>query len=717
MSTSLPIYCQQCQTTVLSNNSQLLTQHDNVLPHNYCCRCHKNYEKLSISQQDKINYKKEPTSILFQTINESQTIRKEINNNDQSLLSKNNNFSMTNDNWPGDRIFDKQCSSDYCIKRYDDYLADLMSKSSGLPITSNELPNIAPCNDIVIDHMHTYERCSVQCIANEHVLSCFHSSRFFGSKMSRSLSSIMKPRCPEGKRFLIIGGGPAGLFMAIQCLLRGHAVRLIEQRTVYNRAVACGLLETEKKFFQFIGLPSCFFLRATNDAKNLGVYVADIEELMMKILMKMGGLIYLGCQFEPNRQIISSYSQSKPGIRCWDGLSVDQEIYTDYDVLVYATGNTKSIPLDLFKMKPSRLSSQIFQEFDYLWSSNFKPSFWNNLSAVFRRIFCQKHLCLRTSRRISPSCCSSHDRYRCFSSIKEFLLDTSYDGGAMIVQRLKDKTIYLDDWLQNVKQEHILSLSEHPLLAMVAHIPASVFVSKQPQKQVNNIPVDWIFIPCFVSSESINNNEIHTIQFEGPLPIHYHRNAKQFPVYRFFTSLLQNYLNVSLNENQWHDWCQQDVKFKNYSQRSIRAFPQQFETLLQYRRLNIKRQETGEIIFDYEQSKCSMWGYFKDPINSTQKEFLIIGDSLCSPYYRFGIGLHNATRTTLSYFHSDPNERLRQMLDVEISLVKQIILTLFSQSFSLNINQSDSDFIHLIKSTLQNQFEDNMLLHGNYLHN
>jgi len=624
---------------------------------------------------------------------------------------------MTNDNWPGDRIFDRKFSIDDCIKHYDDYLADLMSKISGLSIASNEFANFSPRGNIVIDHMHTYERCSVQCIASKHVLSCFHSSRFFGSQMLRSLPSIMKPRCPEGKRFLIIGGGPAGLFMAIQSLLRGHAVRLIEQRTVYNRAVACGLLETEKKFFQFIGLPSCFFHRATNDAKNLGVYVADIEELMMKIVMKMGGLIYLGCQFDPNRQIISSYSQSKPGIRCWDGLSVHQEIYTDYDVLVYATGNTKSVPLDLFKMKPSRLFSQIFQEFDYLWSSNVKPSFWNNLSAVFRRIFYQKHSYLQTSRRISASCYSSHGRYCCFSSIKEFLLDKSYDGGAIIIQRLKDKTMYLDDWFQNVKQKHILSLSQYPLLAMVAHIPASLFVSKQPQKQVTNMPADWILIPCYVSPESINNDEIHTIQFEGPLPIHYHRDVKQFPVYQFFTTLLQNYLNVSLNENQWHDWCQQDANFKNYSQRSIRAFSQQFETLLQYGRLNIERKETGDIIFDYKQSKCSMWGYFKDPVNSTQKEFLIIGDSLCSPYYRFGIGLNNATRTTLSYFCSDPNERLRQMLNVEISLVKQIILTLFSLSFSLRINQSDSDLVHLIKSTLQNEFEDNVLFYGNYLQN
>ncbi|CAF3086558.1 unnamed protein product [Rotaria sp. Silwood2] len=437
---------------------------------------------------------------------------------------------------------------------------------------------------------------------------------------------------------------------------------------------------------------------------------------MMKIVMKMGGLIYLGCQFDPIHQIISNYSQIKSGIRCWDGLSVHQEIYHDYDVLVYTTESTKSIPFDLFKMKPSRNFSQIFQEFNHLWSSNFKLSLWNNLSVVFRRIFCQKYLCPKTSSIITLSSCLTH-HLRHFSSIEEFLLDTSYDGGAMIVRRLQEKTKNLNNWLQTVQLQDILKLNKHPLLAMVAHIPASVFISNQPQKQVKKMPSDWIFIPCFVSSESINNDEINTIQFEGPLPIHYKRDAKQFPVYRFFTALLKNYLNVSLNEIQWQNWCQKDEIFKNYSQRSIRAFPQQFETLLQYGRLYIKRKETGDIIFDYERSKCSMWGYFTNPINSTQKEFLIIGDSLCSPYYRFGIGLHNITRAVLSYFHSDPNEKLRQMLDVELSLVKQIILTLFSQSSSLQINQSDFDLRHLIENTLPNELKDNVLFYDNYLHN
>ncbi|CAF3086554.1 unnamed protein product [Rotaria sp. Silwood2] len=475
----------------------------------------------------------------------------------------------------------------------------------------------------------------------------------------------MKPRCPEGKRFLIIGGGPAGLFMAIQCLLRGHSVTLIEQRTEYDRAVACGLLETEVKFFQLI----------------------DIEEIMMKIVMKMGGLIYLGCQFDPKNQKISSYSQSKSGIRCWDGLKVDQEESCfDYDNLI--------------------IYGQIISK--------------NHLCAIilalfFCHTFCRKYLFPKLSSIITLSSCLNH--HHRFNSIKEFLLDKSYDGGAMIVKRLQDKTEYLDDWLRNVEQQHILNLSQYPLLAMVAHIPAKVFISYQPQKQVRKMPTDWIFIPCFTSSENINNNQINTVQFEGPLPIHYDQDSKKFPVYEFFTALLNNYLKVSLKEIEWNKWCKKDKTFKNYSQRSIRSFPQQFETLLQYGRLHIERKETGDIIVDYERSKCSMWGHFTDPNScSTQKEFLVIGDSLCSPYYRFGIGLHNATRTVLSYFHPDPNERLRQMLDVEISLVKQIILTLFSQSSSFQINESDFDLQHLIDNTLQKKLEDNVSLHENHLH-
>ncbi|CAF3250717.1 unnamed protein product [Rotaria sp. Silwood2] len=665
---------------------------------------------------------------MFQSIYKSQIIPNEINNvnkcqlnnnNYQSSLSNNdiiyNDLLMANKDWPGDSIFYKERSPDDCIKLYDDYIAEIMSKISGLPISSKELQNISQCGDIVIDHMNNSERCSIQCIASQHVLSCFHSKTFFGSKLLTRLTSTMKPRCPEGKRFLIIGGGPAGLFMAIQCLLRGHSVTLIEQRPIYNRAVACGLLETEIKFFQFIGLPSCFFLRATNDAKNLGVYIADIEEIMMKIVMKMGGLIYLGCQFDPIHQIISSYSQSKSGIRCWDGSPVHQETYHDYDVLVYSTGCTKSIPFDLFKMKRPRNFSQIFQEVNHLWSSNFILSLWNNLSAVFRHIFYQKYSCCKTLSIITPSSCLTHHQ-RHFNSIEEFLLDTSYDGGAMIVRRLQEKTKSLNNWLQTVQLQDILKLTKYPLLAMVAHIPASVFISNQPQKQVRKMPSDWIFIPCFVSSESVDNDEINTIQFEGPLPIHYKRDAKQFPVYPCFTALLKNYLNVSLNESQWQNWYEKDKKFENYSQRSIRAFPQQFETLLQYGRLHIERKETGDIIFDYERSKCSMWGYFTNPINATQKEFLIIGDSLCSPYYRFGIGLHNITRAVLSYFHSDPNEKLCQMLDVELSLVKQIILTLFSQSSSLQISRSDLDLRHLIENTLSDEVKDNVLFYGNYLH-
>lgn len=689
MPCSLPINYQQCQATLSSSKYFQLTGHDNLSIRRNCYQ--------------------------FESINESQIITEEINNinkcewdNSNRHLALSNDLSknvltdtilMANNCWPGDRIFDKQVAKDRCIKYYDGYLADMMSKISGLPITVEQLPNISP-SGIVIDHMHNYERCSAQCIATEHVLSCFHSSTFFGSRVLTSSTSTMKPRCPEGKRFLIVGAGPAGLFMAIQCLLRGHAVTLIEQRTIYNRAVACGLLEMEMKFFQLIGLPSCFFIRATHDVKDIGVYIADIEEIMMKIAMKMGALVYLGCQFEPTRQMISSSSESKPGIRCWDGVSVHQEIYTDYDVLVYATGNTKSIPLDLFKLKPPRLFSEIFKEFHYLWSSDSKSSLGNNLAADFHRIHRQRHSNSQSSCAINPSY-----HLNCnYSAIKQFLLDTSYEGGAIIVSRLGKKEKYLDHWLRTVKQQNIVLLSQQSLLAVVAHIPVSVFVSSRPLQQVAKIPDDWIYCPCFRSFESINNNQVHTIQCEGPLPIHYHLHAEQFPVYKFFTSFLQNYFNMSLNKTQWQRWCQQDALFENYSQRSIRAFPQRFQTLLQYGRLYINQTETGDVVLDHARSKSSMWGYFIDPIHSTQKEFLIIGDSLCTPYYRFGIGLHNATRTALSYFHSDSNERLRQILDVEVSLVKQIILTLFSQSSSFKINQSDPDLLDLIKTTLEKEF-------------
>ncbi|CAF4670135.1 unnamed protein product, partial [Rotaria sp. Silwood2] len=121
---------------------------------------------------------------MFQSIIKSQIIPNEINNvnkcqlnnnNYQSSLSNNdiiyNDLLMANEDWPGDRIFDKQCLPDDCIKSYDDYLAEIMSKISGLPISSKELPNISPCGDIIIDHMNNSERCSIQCIANQHVLS------------------------------------------------------------------------------------------------------------------------------------------------------------------------------------------------------------------------------------------------------------------------------------------------------------------------------------------------------------------------------------------------------------------------------------------------------------------------------------------------------------------------------------------------------------------
>ncbi|CAF1294940.1 unnamed protein product [Rotaria sordida] len=397
MSSSLSINCQQCQA-ILSLKDFQLTGHDNL---SICYNCYlhgKEYEQLSSIHQDNSNYKKEPTTVSFEPINGSQTITEEINNiNKRERDNSNRHLPLSNelskndvtytalliaiDCWPGDCIFDRQVAPDRCIKRYDNYLADMMSKISGLPITAEQLPNISPYG-IVIDHMHNYERCSARCIATEHVLSCFQSSTFFGSRVLTSFTSMMKPRCPEGKRFLIVGAGPAGLFMAIQCLLRGHAVTLVERRTMYNRAVACGLLETEMKFFQLIGLPSCFFIRAIHDAKDIGVYIADIEEIMMKIAMKMGALIYLGCQFEPIRQMISSSSESKPGIRCWDGSSVHQEIYTAYDVLVYATGNTKSIPLDLFKMEPPRLFSEVFKEFHYLWSSDSESSLYQIIAKI-----------------------------------------------------------------------------------------------------------------------------------------------------------------------------------------------------------------------------------------------------------------------------------------------------------------------------------------------
>ncbi|CAF0772668.1 unnamed protein product [Adineta steineri] len=90
----------------------------------------------------------------------------------------------------------------------DDYLADLMSKISGLYIILNKSCNIFSYNDIIIDHINDYERSS------------------------------------EVKRFLIIGGGSAGLFMTI---------RLIERKIVYNRAAVRGLLQMEKYFFRFIG--------------------------------------------------------------------------------------------------------------------------------------------------------------------------------------------------------------------------------------------------------------------------------------------------------------------------------------------------------------------------------------------------------------------------------------------------------------------------------
>lgn len=660
-----------------------------------------------INHHDESNAHKESTLAPCETTNKWQNTPENIcsvhqceqhSNYNQSLLVDNmqqddvtiTDQLISDDCWPGDRIFDIKYAPDHCISLYDGYLANLVSQISGLTISATMLPNIAP-QGITIDSLKSHVRCSIPSIASTHVLSCFDSNTFFSSRTTTSSATLMNSRYPGRKVFLIIGAGPAGLFMAIQCLLRGHAVTLIEQRKAYNRSIACGLFETEIKFFEFIGLPSCIFPCVTNYTKTRAMYIPDVEELMLKIAMKLGALVYLGCQFDATHQSITSFSASDRGIRCWDGLPVYQETYTMYDVLVYATGNAKSIPLNLFGLKSPRPFSQVFQEFQHGLSYHHLPKD-ANLAPHLRRLY-------HRSYSYPPIQSVSNHQQTSFDSsspIERFLFDTSYEGGIMIFKRLLKEAPYLNYWLRTDRQQDILSLSQHPLFAMVAHIPASIFAANQPQKQVSKLPADWIFVPCFQSLNNVNDNQIHSIQFEGPLPIHHDLDVDRFPVYQLANTLLQNYLKVPLNENQWEHWHEKDTTWTKYSQHSLRIFRLQFETLLQEGRLCVKRTETGAITLDHARSSSSMWGTFTDPINFAQKEFLIIGDNLCTPYYRFGIGLHNATRAIQAYFNPDPKERLRQLLDFEATLIKQIFLTLFSQSRSLETNRRDRDLLKMI---------------------
>ena len=602
---------------------------------------------------------------------------------------------MSDDYWPGDRIFDTKFPPDRCIEFYDDYLASLVSRISGLTTSAAMLPNLAPHN-VTIDSLKSQGRCSIPSIASAHVLSCFDSDTFFSSRTTTPLATRTNPRYSERKRFLIVGAGPAGLFMAIQCLLRGHTVILIEQRKTYNRSIACGLFESEIEFFQSIGLPSCIFPCVKGYNKTRAMYIPDVEELMLKIAMKLGAFVYLGCQFDATHQTITSFSASDYGVCCWNGLPVHQETRIMYDVLVYATGNAKSIPLNLFQLKSPRPFSEVFQEFQHVLSYHQSPQQANS-TRDRHHLYCRSYSYPPLQNVNNHRHTSVDSR----SPIERFLFDTSYDGGIMIFKRLLKDAQYLSFWLRTDHWKDILSLSQHPLLAMVAHIPASIFAANQPQKLVTKLPADWIFVPCFQSLKTVNDNQIHSIQFEGPLPIHHDLDVNRFPVYKFANTLLQNYLNVPLNENQWQHWHEKDTAWTKYSQHSLRIFRLHFETLLQEGRLCLKQTETGTITLDHARSTSSTWGYFTDPIDFAQKEFLIIGDNLCTPYYRFGIGLHNATRLIRAYFNSDPKEKLRQLLDFEATLVKQIFLTLFSQSCSLETNRRDRDLLKLIYTSYQ----------------
>lgn len=538
---------------------------------------------------------------------------------------------MSRDSWLGDIIFDPKQDVQQCVKSYDEHLLRLFRDMSGNTVEA--LPNLKPLG-VDVNLCGKESRCSVQIVKDTHFLECIHSDNFYPESHTNHREKHISGD-GQKRKFLIIGAGPAGNYMAIQCLLRGHIVTLVELRKGYRRSIPCAFFHDDLDFFRTLGIPRSIFVKPPAEySKKYSLSLADIEEIFLKIALKLGAYTYMGCTYDWEHDEVISVNGN--GIRLWDGVEINRE-RVEFDTIVNCTGDMTQLPRELFKLGPARKFSSIVKEYKSYDYSNPSDFFLHTDDGMETLI----------ASRIS----ADPEDLKTFMSLPRY---DKYDEVFAFVSNF-DPAIFHDPWL----------------------------VSKRTALLPNN----WIINTDY----HCDKDTIEQVQFEGPFP---HMPDLKIDLttnpYRFVKHLLEEMLDLELNQDQWMHYVNKDSAYPEYFQRKVRVFKTQFRSMIQPGYLKIK---SGRL--DYEHSHPSMVGVFKRDIDETEKEYLIIGDSLQVPFYRFGNGYNNATLEIRAYF-----EGRNAMLDCELSLIKQAVLVLFSVYRSSKINEKNELLVNLIRENV-----------------
>lgn len=115
----------------------------------------------------------------------------------------------------------------------------------------------------------------------------------------------------KSKHYLVVGGGPIGLVMAIEALLRGHRVTVVDSRKADRRDRYVGVWPKDIAKLTNYGLPECAWvvwtvLNATNDrapvarrnTSRLFLNISVAVRILTWSVVKLGGTVLRGLFFD-----------------------------------------------------------------------------------------------------------------------------------------------------------------------------------------------------------------------------------------------------------------------------------------------------------------------------------------------------------------------------------------------------------------------------------
>jgi hypothetical protein len=133
--------------------------------------------------------------------------------------------------------------------------------------------------------------------------------KFLGAEHVRP--SFLPADISTSKHYLIVGGGPIGLVMAIKALLRGHRVTVVDSRKADRRDRYVGIWPKDIGKFTSYGLPECAWvvwtvLNATNDpapvtrrnTSRLFLNISVAVRILTWSAVKLGAVILRGLFFD-----------------------------------------------------------------------------------------------------------------------------------------------------------------------------------------------------------------------------------------------------------------------------------------------------------------------------------------------------------------------------------------------------------------------------------